>query len=165
MPDPHIELIARGVLIRGSKILLCRNIKGGYSYLPGGHVEFGEPASLSLAREVTEETGLRAQVGGMLLCSEHTFQTGKGRAHHEVILVFELLSVSDHSGEEVSDVVSEEPEIAFDWVELAALHETDLRPAEIKAWLMAGGQPEQSRQAPPIEWLSACDPELVPSEA
>ncbi|MFG0305692.1 MAG: NUDIX domain-containing protein [Phycisphaerales bacterium JB040] len=162
MPDPHIELIARGVLVRDARILVCRNIKGGYSYLPGGHVEFGEPAALSLAREVAEETGLRARVGGMLLCSEHTFTSGKGRTHHEVNLVFELLGVQNEAGDDAADVASVEPEIAFDWVELAALHETDLRPGEIKAWLMADG--ELGHESP-IGWLSACDPGLVPDAA
>lgn len=164
MPAKHIELIARGVLIRDASILLCRNIKGGYSYLPGGHVEFGEPASLSLAREVTEETGLVARVGGLLMTSEHTFSTPKGRPHHEVNLIYELTSLHTQGGDETTEVASVEQDIAFDWVELAALHETDLRPREIKAWIMADGQHAPNAQAAPIAWLSACDESLIPSE-
>src|SRR5262249_44925533 len=42
---PHIEVIARGVIRRGRFVLACRNVKKGYVYLPGGHVEFGETAA------------------------------------------------------------------------------------------------------------------------
>lgn len=38
----RIEVIARGVCVAGGKVLLCRPKAGGYTYLPGGHVEFGE---------------------------------------------------------------------------------------------------------------------------
>src|SRR5262249_814619 len=46
-PDA-IEVIARGLLRDRSQILVCQSLKHGYCYLPGGHVEFGEPAAVAL---------------------------------------------------------------------------------------------------------------------
>jgi hypothetical protein len=51
-------------------------------------------------------------------------------------------------------VRSQEPDIAFDWLELAALTETDLRPTSIKAWLLAGG-PDQT---PTASWSGMSTP-------
>lgn len=137
--DPTIEVIARGVHIRGSRVLLCRNVAHGYCYLPGGHVEFGEPASVSLAREIEEEANLRADIGPLLLTTEATFRSGK-REHHEVNLVFHVEHLANPDGSPADEIRSVEPEIAFELVDLAALPGVDLRPAGIRAWLIADGK-------------------------
>ncbi len=130
-PSRPIEIIARAVLRRGPRILVCRNIAGGYVYLPGGHVEFGEPAAAALARELTEECGLAVRVGGLALVTEGVFTTGK-KTHHEINLVF-------HVEHDASDPLrSREPDLSFEWVNLAALPDIDLRPMAIKTWLAAG---------------------------
>ena len=45
-----IETIARGVCIVDGKILLCRAKGGKSTYLPGGHIEFGETGREALVR-------------------------------------------------------------------------------------------------------------------
>lgn len=137
MPDAHTEIIARGVLVHHSRVLVCRNVKHGYCYLPGGHVEFGERAADALAREIEEETGLVAQVGAFLLGTEEVFETGR-KVHHEVNLVFHVEQLGVEP-DPPTVVLSRESSIAFEWIDLAALHEADLRPASIKAYLLAGG--------------------------
>lgn len=113
-------------------MLLCRNILGDYFYLPGGHVEFGEAASMALIREFEEETGCRIVVGACALIAEGVFQAGK-RVHHELNIVF-------HVEHPPTDVKSQEADISFQWTELSALVELDLRPEVVKAWLMSGGE-------------------------
>ncbi|MEO1129985.1 MAG: NUDIX domain-containing protein [Planctomycetota bacterium] len=143
----HIEFIARGVLQHGHRLLLCRNAKHGYTYLPGGHVEFGETAAEALAREFREETGLDVRVGSCGLVCEQTFEQG-GKQRHEVSVVFHVEPVDlqiDAAGHPAT-VESLEPKIAFDWVDLAALVDADLRPTAIKAWLTSG--------AASTEWVS-----------
>ena len=61
-----IETIARGVCVRGGKVLLCRAKGGATTYLPGGHIEFGETGRKALVREIKEELGLAAEAGRFL---------------------------------------------------------------------------------------------------
>lgn len=131
----EIEFIARGLLTSGSKVLLCQNVKHGYLYLPGGHIEFAESARAALVREFLEECGVQVRVGSLALASEATFQTKK-RWHHELNLVFHV----EHAGKgDLKKVRSKEDGIAFVWVDLAAVPELDIRPLAVKAFLAASG--------------------------
>lgn len=119
-PGVEIEVIARGLAIREHKVLLCRSIKHGYSFLPGGHVEFGETSPQALSREFEEEAGIQVKVGGLVHIHEHIFRQGR-RVRHELNVVFHVEHVP-------SDVQSREPKIAFDWVDLGDIPDRDLRP-------------------------------------
>lgn len=131
------EIIARGLLIENGHVLMCRHIKADYCYLPGGHVEFAEKAQDALTREIMEETGLESSAGGLLLTTEQSFHDGK-RVHHEINMVFHVEQLGP-SSTPLQAVESMEKKIDFLWVDLAAIPETDVRPNEIKAWLMSGG--------------------------
>ncbi len=140
MKDEHnptratkIEILARGVLIADNHVLLCRNVKHGYRYLPGGHVEPGEDAAQALAREFMEESGVAVRPGGLLLTSEHGF-VQNGRRRHEINLVF--LVEHPPALAPLEAWPSLEPDIAFDWVALSDLGDADLRPASISDWLV-----------------------------
>ena len=87
--NKHIEILARGVCVVKGQLLLCQTRGAANTYLPGGHVEFREPARKALEREIAEELGLRAKAGRFLGCAEHVFRQ-KGRWHAEINLVFEL---------------------------------------------------------------------------
>ncbi len=150
-----IEVIARGLVLDRGRVLMCRNIKHNYCYLPGGHVEFAEKARDALIREFKEETGLDSIAGPLLLTTEQCFHEDSSAAapiHHEINVVFhvEQLGPSKAPPETVPSI---EDKIEFIWVDLAQLPETDVRPDEIKAWLMSGGATQKS-QGP---WLSGFD--------
>ena len=133
--EGRIELIARGALMRRGSVLVCRDKKGGYAYLPGGHVEFGETAERALIRELEEESGLKVRAGACALVHEHFFEQ-KGTKRHEVTLVFHM----EHAGsdEALEGVKSLESHLVFEWMDLASVGDHDLRPHAQKAWLMAG---------------------------
>jgi len=155
-PDPkRIETISRGIVSCDGRVLLCRDRKGGYCYLPGGHVEPGESASDALVRELFEEAGLKGvRVGACAMVTEQRFLQG-GKPRHEINLVFHVEQASTRDGEPIGKtrrahdqpgnsppplptIESLEDHIEFIWAEVAALNELDLRPMSMKAWLMTG---------------------------
>ncbi|HYE02439.1 MAG TPA: NUDIX domain-containing protein [Phycisphaerales bacterium] len=138
---PRVEVIARGLLIEDGRILLCESLAGGYLYLPGGHVEFGESAPAALRRELLEEAGLEVVASDLALVSEAVFDAG-ARRHHEINLVFHVARRDRRH-----EVRSLEPAIAFRWVGLADLAGLDVRPVGVRGWL-AG------RPGPGAAWLS-----------
>lgn len=130
MPRRDIEIITRGALFHGERVLACRNIKQRYYYLPGGHVDFGEPAAAALAREFEEECGLTPTIGPLLLTTENIFESA-GRRRHEINLVFHV-----ELRDPPASITSLEPEIAFEWLD--PQHPLDLRPNAIREWLRSG---------------------------
>lgn len=165
--EPPIEFIARGVWLHGSRVLLCRNLDKGYLYLPGGHVEFGESAGDAVEREFLEECAERVTSGPLALVTEGVFDTRK-RRHHEVNLVFHVEHSTSGKGsaperpiaqDDPPTVQSREDGIGFEWVDLAAAVDLDIRPLAVKAWLAAGcggGAKETGTEAAPAraEWVS-----------
>ena len=148
-PPSSIETIARGVLVRGSTVLMCQNLKHGYFYLPGGHVDPGETAADALAREFVEECGLEVEARHCLLVLESLFTQG-GKARQEITVLFHV----EHQGadEALAGLQSLEDHIGFEWVELAAVVDSDIRPGAHKAWLL---------EAPPLDsptrWVSSVE--------
>lgn len=130
----HIETIARGVCVRDGKVLLCLPKDRSYSYLPGGHIEFGETGREALVREMKEETGLDATAGELLGVVESSF-VQKGERHCEINLVYEMkLRVASC---EVEKVESQEDWICFEWVESDRIDSVNLLPPEMKRQLSA----------------------------
>ena len=118
-----IEIIARGVCVQDGKILLCKAKGGATTYLPGGHVEFGETGRQALVREVKEEMGVDAETGAFLGVVENAFQQ-HGKPHAEVNLVYELTVPS------ATLARAREDWIEFEWRDLA--HLDDLLPAAFR---------------------------------
>ena len=119
-----IETIARGVCIVDSRLLLCKAKGGSTTYLPGGHIEFGETGRQALVREMQEETGLAAETGRFLGCLENSFLQ-HGKPHAEINLVYEM-TVADLK------VEAKEDWIEFLWCPLAELESAQLLPAEFR---------------------------------
>ena len=117
-----IEVIARGVCVQGEKILLCKAKGGATTYLPGGHIEFGETGRQALAREMKEEMNVAATVGPLLGVVENSFMQ-HGKPHAEINLVYELLFENPPCAPE-----SAEDWISFEWRPLSELDSANLLP-------------------------------------
>lgn len=122
-----IEILARALITSRGRVLLCQNRKHAYSYLPGGHVEFGEPAARAVERELLEEAGVAVHAGRLVRAEELAFDQN-GTRRHELTLVF-------HVEHELDQVASREPGIEFHWAGIDHLSSLDIRPATIKTWL------------------------------
>jgi len=124
--------------MKGGRVLLCHSKGARNTYLPGGHVEFGERAAESLRREVEEEMGRHATVGRFLGAVEHTYRR-KGKPLCEVNLIFEINIRGVHFP---GHPLSREDHIEFRWVALRDLASARLEPAALckvlPMWLRAG---------------------------
>ena len=119
-----IESIGRGVLINDGKQLIF-GAKGGKStYLPGGHIEFGETGRVALVREMKEELGVDASVGVFLGAHENSFLQ-HGKPHAEINLIYEL-KLAD--GLDAGSLRSQEDWIEFIWQDLDDLDSVNLLP-------------------------------------
>ena len=123
-----IETIARGVCVRDGKLLLCRAKGGASTYLPGGHIEFGETGRQALVREVKEELGVESSTGAFLGVVENTFLQ-HGKPHAEINLVYEL----ELGNGELPPLNSQEDWIEFEWCDLNRLDEANLLPPAFRS--------------------------------
>jgi len=137
-----IENIARGICIVDGKVLLCRGKGLGSTYLPGGHIEFGEKGREALVREMKEETGRDATAGAFVGVVENAFLQ-KGKKHCEINLVYEMKVEGEGQGrrsrstEECPTVSSCEDWIGFEWCNVDKLDAANLLPVEMRELVVA----------------------------
>lgn len=129
MTAPHTALIARAIVRDGEAILTVRMKGQQWSFLPGGHVEPGEPVELALAREFVEELAVEVTITGFAGVVEHGYIPDDGVERHEVNLVFDV-RLAD------TNVTSQEDELEFAWLPLTELPNHDLRPGSLKDVLL-----------------------------
>jgi len=128
MHDDGIELITRGVLIGARGLLLCRAIGKDYTYLPGGHIEYGETTHTALVREFQEELGMKIEVDDFLGVVEHIF-TQDAKKHHEVNLIF---LISGPALERRARFTPVEKSLEFLWQPINTLPEVNLLPRPLR---------------------------------
>lgn len=134
--EKNIHVQARAVIIKDNHILLCKTTGqvADFFFLPGGHIEPHESASVSIARELLEEIGYAFNIKRFLGCLEYSFDpknTQHAKCHtHEYTFVFEAYCESLSSVSE--PLIQHEKHIQTVWISLDQLPVIDLRPAYIK---------------------------------
>lgn len=109
-------------------MLLARQRDKSWSFLPGGHVEPGEPIESALTRELAEELGVEAKISHFLGAVEHGY-TEDDITHHELNLVFEVTV-------DTPEPVSQEEHLQFHWLPLDQLSDASVRPTSLKNALL-----------------------------
>jgi ADP-ribose pyrophosphatase YjhB (NUDIX family) len=125
-----------GAIFRGGEVLLVQRSKApalGLWSLPGGHIEPGEAAVDAVHRELREETGVEARLGGVT-DAVNVIRRDEGGAviFHRVIVVFYGLWISGEpiAASDVSAAQWRQPQ------EIPALETTaGLQEVVRRAWL------------------------------
>lgn len=81
---------ASAAIFRRGEVLLVERASGplqGLWSLPGGHIEAGEPARAAALREIGEETGIVAEIAGLLDVHEVIRRGAEGRLLAHYLLV------------------------------------------------------------------------------
>jgi len=120
-----IENISRAIIIKEDRILLARQIGSDYTFLPGGHIEFGETAEEALHREMYEELGISGKCGKFICTVENIFSDAKGKKCHEIALYYlyhpEIKNAND-------SFESKEPHLEFFWADIEELENLNIKP-------------------------------------
>jgi mutator protein MutT len=106
-PEAEVELSAGGAVVRDDEVIVIVPVKRDANRrrvlaLPKGHLDEGETPEAAATREVTEETGVTAELIDKLGDVEYSYERrGRRRAKRVAFFLFEYRSgnVEDHDHE------------------------------------------------------------------
>ncbi len=107
--DPRPVPAAGVVCLRGREVLLIRRGSAprlGEWSLPGGRIEWGETAAAAALRELAEETGVEAELIGLLDVVDGLFPDPEGRLDRHYLLIdfaARWISGEPRAGDDASD--------------------------------------------------------------
>ncbi|MGR2768877.1 NUDIX domain-containing protein [Photobacterium ganghwense] len=131
--------LARGIIRSEGHILLVRAIGDTMTFLPGGHIEFAEPAASALARELWEEASIEVTVGRFVGAAENEW-FDHGVTQSEINLIFEVNTSLTHS----QPITSNESHLEFFWVRCEDIEQWNLYPEALRALVKQERLPQQA---------------------
>ncbi len=124
--EKSFEVIARALVVKDGKILVCRAKSKGYYFLPGGHVEAGETSKEAIIREMEEERGSQLENISFIGVVENIFPEN-GKERYEINIVF--AARENISG---SETKTKESHISFHFLSVSDFEKSDVRPIAVK---------------------------------
>ena len=135
---PTVHLLARAVIRDDDHLLVVQADGQSHTFLPGGHREGSESMAACLRRELREELGGEAEVGGYLGGVEHQWRR-KGASQYEINHCF---SVSVPSLLATNTPCAREEYLSFAWVPISNLEAASLEPAPLQRLLADNARPD-----------------------
>lgn len=131
----NLQCRAAGILIREERLLALWYPPGGFYYLPGGRMRFGETAEQAILRECAEELQEPVTVQRPLWVLQNFFTCeSKGIPYQEFGFYFLVECPALPNGPFTRQ--EENQELIFEWIPLDKLKEIRLVPDYIKHRLM-----------------------------
>jgi 8-oxo-dGTP diphosphatase len=124
--------LVRGVVFVDGQVLLAHQKGADNTFLPGGHIEFGESAEVALSREIEEELGKKAVVKRFIGALEWLW-VENGQNNHEINLIFEM-TIDGLDAKKPPQ--SNECHLEFIWSSPAELREHNLLPTPLNECIM-----------------------------
>ncbi|MEI6479916.1 MAG: NUDIX domain-containing protein [bacterium] len=118
------ELIVRGIIVNNGSVLLCKVVKSGFYFLPGGHIEEGENPETALERELVEEFDTKPTRINFVEEVENSYL-------EEEKVIEEKFYVFVVTLENYENIKSREDHIDFEWVKIEDFKSVDFRPKKI----------------------------------
>jgi 8-oxo-dGTP pyrophosphatase MutT (NUDIX family) len=125
---------AVGIIIDRERLLIHRAEGDDFWALPGGRIEFGEPAGVALARELAEELGIAAEVGRLVWVVENFF-TYQDEPYHEIAFYFRASLANDSPLQARREPFKGEDNsvpLIFEWHPLERLEDVTLYPTFLR---------------------------------
>jgi len=124
----NFNYLARGIYFVDGHVLLVQYVGSEKTFLPGGHIEFGERALDCLSRELKEELSLEnPEIVRFIGAVEHKWEES-GVRNHEINLVF-LFRLSGITPP--TPPISHEKHIEFVWAKPNELVKYNLKPSPL----------------------------------
>ncbi len=136
MPPRHrthtLTVVARALLGDAQRLVMCRNIRDQFYFLPGGTLEPGESVRHCLARELQEEMAFDATIGPFVGCIENHWQDER-HAYQEFNIIFRVPAPPTLLN---GPIASRLPHIAFEAIALQDLqHKDNVLPKQLTSLL------------------------------
>jgi 8-oxo-dGTP pyrophosphatase MutT (NUDIX family) len=126
--EKKFHLIARALILNNNKVLLAHCKGESNTFLPGGHVEIGEPIRNTLKRELLEELNLKIDTHEYLGFIEHYYLIDS-KYNHEINHIFICTSEDDSI---LDKLTSKESHLEFFWKSIQELDDCNLLPILLK---------------------------------
>lgn len=137
-PEGRFNYRAAGIFLHEDKVLLMKDGRSPYYYLPGGRISLHETSTEAILREVREELGVTASIGRLCFVVESYFtEVVAQERFHELAFYYQLTPPQEllQMGESFQRTENGTKSLSFYWKSLCQLPELYLQPAFLKGKL------------------------------